>query len=216
MSLFWGKKGVIYLKKLTKTDYVILVVLLALIAFIVLMVTRGGKTEQEGTETAAVAEQEQAASKEIKISDYAGKKIGIQTGTIFDEMVKDNIPDAEISYYNSYTDLLSALKANIIDGFAGDEPIVKYMMVEDSSVDYIKDYMKEFFKKHEDDLSKCEYLLPDVLGDMLKKDKVKIKLIETSAVWKGVTYREDLEELKKYINEEIDAGVYPKNLYGRN
>ena len=185
MSLFWGKKGVIYLKKLTKTDYVILVVLLALIAFIVLMVTRGGKTEQEGTETAAVAEQEQAAPKELKISDYAGKKIGIQTGTIFDEMVKDNIPDAEISYYNSYTDLLSALKANIIDGFAGDEPIVKYMMVEDSSVDYIKDYMDNYsfgfaFPKTSEGEALC-----NEFSDYINKIKSDGTLDGIDSIWFG-------------------------------
>ena len=61
-------------------------------------------------------------------------------------MIKENIPDAEISYYNSYTDLLSALKADKIDGFAADEPLVKYMMIEDDSVDYLKDKMDEAIK----------------------------------------------------------------------
>ena len=48
---------------------------------------------------------------------------------------------------------------------------------------------------------------------MLSKKLIKIKLIPTHAVWKGVTYREDLDDLKVYINGEIKNGVYPEKLY---
>ena len=82
-----------------------------------------------------------------------------------------------------------------------------------SLFEYISSDMPNYFKKHENDLSSCEYLLPEVLGDMLSKGLVNIKLIPTHAVWKGVTYREDLEDLKEYIKSEIDAGVYPEKLY---
>lgn len=82
-----------------------------------------------------------------------------------------------------------------------------------SLFEYIKEDMPKFFKKHENDLSSCEYLLPEVLGDMLEKNAVNIKLIPTQAVWKGVTYKEDLEDLKKYINSEIEKGIYPEKLY---
>ena len=82
-----------------------------------------------------------------------------------------------------------------------------------SLFDYIREDMPRYFQKHQDDLTSCEYLLPEVLGDMLDKKMIKIKLIPTNAVWKGVTYREDLEELKQYIQEEIKQGVYPENLY---
>lgn len=82
-----------------------------------------------------------------------------------------------------------------------------------SLFDYIREDMPRYFQKHQDDLTSCEYLLPEVLGDMLDKKMIKIKLIPTNAVWKGVTYREDLDELKKYIKEEIKQGVYPENLY---
>ena len=100
-----------------------------------------------------------------------------------------------------------------------------YEMVSDQSVSmlmfglqpslfkYIKEDMPEYFKKHANNLTTCEYLLPEVLGDMLSKNLIKIKLIPTHAVWKGVTYREDLEELKEYIKGEINNGVYPEKLY---
>ena len=70
-----------------------------------------------------------------------------------------------------------------------------------------------YFNSHKDKLDTCEYFLPDILTNMIKEKYARIKLIPTQAVWKGVTYREDLEELKKYINEEIKNGVYPEKLY---
>ena len=82
-----------------------------------------------------------------------------------------------------------------------------------SLFDYISKDMPKFFKNHQEDLTTCEYLLPEVLGDMLSNDLIKIKLIPTKSKWMGVTYREDLEDLKKYIKAEIENGEYPYNLY---
>ena len=82
-----------------------------------------------------------------------------------------------------------------------------------SLFDYISKDMPKFFKDHQEDLTTCEYLLPEVLGDMLSNDLIKIKLIPTKSKWMGVTYREDLEDLKKYIKAEIENGEYPYNLY---
>ena len=82
-----------------------------------------------------------------------------------------------------------------------------------SIFDYINRDIINFFENHKNNLDSCEYFLPDILTGMIKDKFAKIKLIPTHAVWKGVTYREDLEELKKYINEEIENGVYPEKLY---
>ena len=100
-----------------------------------------------------------------------------------------------------------------------------YTMSEDQSVsmlmfglqpllfDYIKNDIINFFDNNKTNLDSCEYLLPEVLGDMISKKLIRIRLIPTTAEWKGVTYREDLEDLKKYINEEIEKGIYPNRLY---
>ena len=78
---------------------------------------------------------------------------------------------------------------------------------------YIDKDIINFFNKHENDLDTCEYFLPDILTNMIKDGVAKIKLIETSSKWMGVTYREDLEDLKQYIKNEIKKGVYPEKLY---
>lgn len=82
-----------------------------------------------------------------------------------------------------------------------------------SIFDYLKEDIKNFFEKNKGDLTTCEYLLPDVLSNYSKDNNINVKVIHTDAVWKGVTYASDLEELKEYIRELIDEGVYPNNLY---
>ena len=79
--------------------------------------------------------------------------------------------------------------------------------------DYLKEDIKKFFELNKDNLEKCEYLLPEALSDYSAKNNIDVKVIPTNDVWKGVTYASDLEELKEYIRELIDKGVYPENLY---
>ena len=54
----------------------------------------------------------------------------------------------------------------------------------------------EFFEKNKDDLDTCEYLLPDVLSKMIQEDGEKIKVIKTPSKWLGMTYKEDVENIK--------------------
>ena len=51
-----------------------------------------------------------------------GKRIGIQMGSVFDHLVLEVIPDAELSYFNSMSDMVAALETGKIDAFPCDEP----------------------------------------------------------------------------------------------
>ena len=77
----------------------------------------------------------------------------------------------------------------------------------------IENQMSDFFKTNKDDLSTCEFLLPDVLDKAIKTGEVKIKVVPTTAVWHGITYREDLDNMKNSINMLIESGDYNKNLW---
>lgn len=78
---------------------------------------------------------------------------------------------------------------------------------------FLSEDIKRFLREDKIDLLTAEYLLPTVLDDFSKKNHVDLKLISTPAIWKGVTYHSDLDELKEYILELIEKGVYPANLY---
>lgn len=59
----------------------------------------------------------------------------------------------------------------------------------------------------------AEYLIPDLLPKLLKKGLVTTKVIETTASWYGITYKEDIETVKEAINKLIEKGEYPNNLW---
>ena len=82
-----------------------------------------------------------------------------------------------------------------------------------SVFDYVKKDIVQYFEKHKDNLNDGEYFLPDIITGMIRSNIAQFKLIPTTAVWKGVTYRDDLNDLKDYINECIRNGIYPENLY---
>ena len=75
----------------------------------------------------------------------------------------------------------------------------------------LREDIEVFFRNN--DLAKAEFLVPDIVFDHLKKKDRTCELVESNAVWKGVTYLEDLDEVKNYIKDLIERGVYPVDLY---
>jgi len=73
--------------------------------------------------------------------------------------------------------------------------------------------LRIFFEENKEDLTSCEFLLPDVVDAMIKENIAKVKMIPTTGKWHGITYREDLDELKEKIRELILAGEYPNKLW---
>ncbi len=78
--------------------------------------------------------------------------------------------------------------------------------------------MAAFIETNKDNLETCEFLLPDVLDEMIKNKKIRIKVIKTTSKWLGITYKEDTENVKEEIKkltitEENPNGIYPNNLW---
>ncbi len=71
----------------------------------------------------------------------------------------------------------------------------------------LEEGMKDFLAHA--DLSKDEYLVPRVVGDLISENKAKVKVYLTKDKWSGITYREDLPGLKEAIKGYIDEGLYP-------
>ncbi|MEG0230039.1 MAG: sugar phosphate nucleotidyltransferase [Oscillospiraceae bacterium] len=73
---------------------------------------------------------------------------------------------------------------------------------------------KEFLSvKGKDDI-KAEYLLPTIIDGLVKSNQAKVKLLETTDKWFGVTYKEDKQEVVKSFKKLIEKGVYKENLFG--
>ena len=95
-----------------------------------------------------------------------------------------------------------------------DHPVSMLMFVfTEVLFDELEEQIIPFMEANKDKLDTCEYLLPDVLDEMIKNNKVKIKVLTTTSKWLGVTYKEDAPEVRKSIKELIDKGEYPLNLW---
>ena len=68
------------------------------------------------------------------------------------------------------------------------------------------------FNDNKDNLDSFEFLMPDVMALEIKRGK-EILDIPTKSKWLGLTYQEDIDELKNHILDDIDAGVYPNKLW---
>ena len=78
---------------------------------------------------------------------------------------------------------------------------------------YLEKKMDEFFKDNENDLSSCEFLIPDVMNDANKEGYATTAVLNTDAVWYGVTYKQDTENVRKSLKKLVDEGVYPHDLW---
>ena len=78
---------------------------------------------------------------------------------------------------------------------------------------YLEKKLVEFLDKNKDDLSSCEFLIPDVLQNSIDEGYANVEVLSTTAKWEGVTYKEDKDGVVAAIRKLIDEGVYPENLW---
>lgn len=79
--------------------------------------------------------------------------------------------------------------------------------------DVLEQGFESFLDKWEDGAASNEYLLPILIGDLLEKEKIMVKVLRSQSEWFGVTYKEDKEGVVASLNRLIDEGVYPEKLY---
>lgn len=58
-----------------------------------------------------------------------------------------------------------------------------------------------------------EAFLPSAATEQITNGKGRIKFLKTTGNWYGMTYKEDRENVKKGIEAEIKAGIYPEELW---
>lgn len=78
----------------------------------------------------------------------------------------------------------------------------------------LEDGFKEFFEKTVPaSPQKAEYLLPTLIGGLLRDAKCTVKVLETKDKWFGVTYKEDKAAVVESFKKLIADGVYREELY---
>ncbi len=65
---------------------------------------------------------------------------------------------------------------------------------------------EEFLKG--DNLLKAEFLIPRVIGDLVKSGKATVKAIPNKDRWYGITYKEDKEAVQAAMKKFVEDGLY--------
>jgi len=76
----------------------------------------------------------------------------------------------------------------------------------------LEDRFSQFLKKLED-VKGQEFLLPTIVGELLKADAVNVRALHSCDEWFGITYKEDIPEVREAIERLVDTGVYPEKLF---
>ena len=90
---------------------------------------------------------------------------------------------------------------------------MNFLLFTPSIFGYIEEGFSKFFIDNKEDLLTSEYLIPDVVSNLIKDGKASMKVIRTTASWHGVTYREDTPDVKNSIKKLVDEGEYKENLW---
>ncbi|MDD6808282.1 MAG: sugar phosphate nucleotidyltransferase [Oscillospiraceae bacterium] len=76
----------------------------------------------------------------------------------------------------------------------------------------LDDGFREFLENLPEGDIKSEYLLPQIIGDLVEDGKADVKVLPTNEKWFGVTYAEDKASVQDAFKSLIENGVYPKNI----
>ena len=102
---------------------------------------QGIMVKDDGTgQTGAPAEQGPAYT---SLSDFNGRRIGVVTGALQGAAIEKEIPGAELSYFNSVPDLLTAARQGKIDAFSATDQIIRYLMTENDDLTYLDEPLTE-------------------------------------------------------------------------
>ena len=102
-----------------------------------------------------------------------------------------------------------------------DEALEEHTPVSMNLFGFTPDYFvhsEEYFKgflSDEKNMSnpKAEFFIPLMVNELVGNGTAKLKVLSTTAQWFGVTYQADKPQLVAKIEELIEAGVYPRNLW---
>ena len=108
--------------------------------------------------------------------------------------------------------------ASPLDGSASfeipeDKPVSMNLFVFNKDlIDKLGQRFPSWLKDNIGDL-KAEFLIPTFIDELVHEGKATLKLLSTSSVWFGVTYREDKPGVVKALKALVDKGEYKVGLY---
>lgn len=77
---------------------------------------------------------------------------------------------------------------------------------------YSEEFFKEFLKANEGNL-KSEYFIPLMVNKLINEHTAKVKVLDSTSKWFGVTYAADRQGVVDRFQALVDAGEYPVKLF---
>ena len=86
------------------------------------------------------------------------------------------------------------------------------MLLFDKTIfNYLDEDIKDFINNMKD-INSDEFLIPDVICKHMKNNEIKVKVIDTTSTWYGVTYKEDSDYVKESL-KKLHGSVYKERLW---
>lgn len=81
-------------------------------------------------------------------------------------------------------------------------------------VETLEKGFEEFFEKEvPENPMKAEYLIPSFIGELLEQWKISVKVLRTNDSWYGMTYKEDVGDVKDSFKKMLEKGIYRADLF---
>jgi hypothetical protein len=90
---------------------------------------------------------------------------------------------------------------------------MNFLLFSPSIFKFIEEGFPEFLDKNKDNLLTSEYLIPEVISDLIHTNRASLLVIGTTASWYGVTYREDTPSVRTAIKRLVEEKEYNNNLW---
>ncbi|MCQ2487525.1 MAG: nucleotidyltransferase [Clostridia bacterium] len=79
-------------------------------------------------------------------------------------------------------------------------------------IDYLEKGFSEFLQGLDADDITAEYLIPIIIGNLIKENKASVAVLPTSDKWFGITYKEDTIPVREEFKKLVEQGLYPENI----
>ena len=107
--------------------------------------------------------------------------------------------------------------ADVADGqrreLAADTPVsMNFWGFMPSIFDQMETYLEDFLRALPPEELKAECLLPNMVGDLLKKGRLSVSVLHSADRWFGMTYHEDRQAVAQELARLHENGTYPATL----
>ena len=76
----------------------------------------------------------------------------------------------------------------------------------------LREYFNDFLRKKAGNDSKAECLLPIMVDDLMKQNRLEVSVLHSADKWFGMTYQEDRAIVMEKLEALCKSGAYPEML----